>query len=277
MISKEAIEKIQQAVAIENAAREIRASMEHSHTEPVALPAEMKLHDLQQYMPSRRRLSGTMNTDNPDSFAAYCNENADINPSVFVNGDAMAATAVLNFGTAETPGHADNRATLQFKQTAQMHALLKVANADTISQRKLAEWLEDHAPFITCFAGDDALKLPQAVAAVRNVSIEQISKSESTVEQLSAERTAFEQIKASSKHQLPTLIYFRCTPYIGLPERLFVSRLGVHTGNSEPRITLRIINWEQHQQEMADDAGALIAKALPPEFSVFSGEYIVSR
>ena len=85
---------------------------------------------------------------------------------------------------------------------------------------------------------------------------------EATEQQLSATRSAFESVSATSTEPLPTTIYFSCVPYHGLSERQFVLRLGVLTGAKEPAIVLRIVNKEQHEEEMAAELSELVANNL---------------
>lgn len=272
MLTKEAIEKVQEALAIEQIGSAVREATKTSQTLPVAVPDTMNLHDLQKYMPNRRRLAGEMRTTNPDHFADYANTHAE-EAVVFVDAEKMTATGVLNFGDAKNPGHADNLVSLQFVESAPYKALLRCADCGNVSQRAMAEWLEDNLPHIRCLHGDEEIKPAMAIAAIRNVTIEQLQKVDSTVESLSQERTAFEQVKATSKHTLPTTVHFTCHPYLGLPERTFVCRFGIRSGDNGTLITLRIINHEQHRQAMAEDAVDLLTDKLGDNCPLYVGCY----
>ena len=132
---------------------------------------------------------------------------------------------------------------LGLKKLAAFRALLKV-DGIAASQRAIAEFLEDWLPHITAYQADSELQAKHVVAAVRNVDIEVARKVENTVESLSESRSAFEQVKASSKHVLPDIIEFRCEPYLGLQSRTFTLRLSVATNDSKPMLTLRIQNLD---------------------------------
>lgn len=275
-MQKDAIELMQQADAIRMAHETVMAAMAWDARPPVALPNSMGLHDLEKYFPTRRRLAGQMNTTDPDSFASFVLDHLEPGAHVFVDAEAMAATAVLNFGTTDSPGHADNRAKLVFQQTAAYQALLRV-HKSTMDQKTLAEWMEDQAQYLTAFTESEEVPLRHAIAAIRNVTIEALSKVETSVGQLSQERGALESVKATSKHTIPALIYCRCQPYLGLPERLFVLRVSITSSERGPRITAQIINHEQHVQDMAVEAIHLLQGKLNPSdettVPVYEGAY----
>lgn len=257
MFDKEAIQQLQEGASIEAADAAI------SRVENVAaLPNHFNLHDLEQYNATRRRARGCMNTQHVADFVAYASANAELGASTFVESAQMRATAVLNLGTPEEPGHADNLASLVLEQTAAYKALLQITSGKR-SQRDVAEYLEDWPDLIECFNADGAIKPPQAVAAVRKVTIEALRKLENEEQSLGATRSAFESVQASSKEPLPTHIYVKLQPYADLTERTFVLRLGVLTDNDKPSIQLRVIKAEQHAEEMATE----LANKLRDAFS----------
>ena len=59
----------------------------------------------------------------------------------------------------------------------------------------------------------------------------------------------------------------------GLPPRTFVCRVSIATGEKAPRLRLSIINLEQHQQEMAQEAVDQITEALGNDMPVYIGCY----
>lgn len=238
-----------------------------------ALPEHFKLHDLEDSAEFRRRARGLFRTTSVASLVRYVNEHREEGASVFVDEAEMAATAVLNLGTHDRPGHTDNRARVELKKTAAYASLLNIQGSAK-KQQDLAEWLEDWSQHVGMqfFAGDDKVSAKQAVAAVRRITIESVSKLESEEQQLSATRSTFENVTAASREKLPTTIYFVCKPYQELAERQFVLRMSVHTGNGVPSLMLRIQNIGLHNEEMAAELGYLIlagCDGLP----VYTGSY----
>lgn len=273
MFDKSAIDALSQAAAINQAISAVASGMNTARG-AAALPAEFKLHDLEQFMPARRRARGSMDTSSIKDFAAYVSAHQEPGAAVFVSSKAMVANAVLNLGTPTTPGHADNRAQFAPRATAAFTALGQVANGGALSQTTVAEFLEDWSHLVECFHDAEKLEPKRAVAAVRNITIEGLKKVDATEQQLSASKSTFEQVTASSKETLPTYIYFKCVPYHEFEERTFVMRLGIRTSD-KPAITLRIINREQHDEDMAAELRAKVDEAITSGVPVLVGDYAV--
>lgn len=267
MFDKEAIEAINEGTGIYQASNAVADAFK-SERLVVALPEKFKTHDLEPYLPHRRRARGTMTTEALGSFAAYFTEHAEVGATVFVDKDAMKAVGVLNLGSADYPGHADNKAVLTLKSLAAYDAFRDMANGHAKSQTAVAEWIEDWQDQIKAFHQPDGEDLPQhihtarAIAAIRNITIDAARKVESEESQLSASRSAFESVKASSKHTLPTHIHFETEPYVDLQARTFVLRLGILTTGDKTSIVLRPIKMEEHQQAMAEEFADIVTNSL---------------
>lgn len=218
----------------------------------VGLHEDITVRDLEHFRSTRRRPRGTMTTRFIEPFAVYVRHHAADGATVFVNPDHMTATAVLDLGTLGNPGHADNLAKLQPKMTAAYNALTLITSGPR-SQQDVAEFLEDWADHVQCFNGDGEIKPHLAIAAVRKITIDAMRKVETEEQSLGATRSAFESVQASSKDPLPTTIQFVCLPYADLQPRTFVLRLGVLTGETKPKLVLRIQKAEEHNEEMANE------------------------
>lgn len=272
MFDKETLTALQESQSIHQANNAVAVSKDTKDT--VALPSDYKLHDLEQYLPNRRRARGTMATSVLTSFADYSMAHAETGASVFISTDTLKAVTVLNLGTPEAPGHTDNRAWLEMEKTAAYKALTGIANGSGRSQKDVAEFMEDWQEHVQCFDDAGEIKTSKAIAAIRKITIEAMRKMESEEQSLSASKSAFESVQASSKEPLPTVIYFNCEPYSGLEKRLFVLRLGVLTGESSPKVNLRIVKAEQHQEEMAKELAEKIQALLDGEnIPVMLGSY----
>lgn len=272
MLDANAIQELSKAQAIDAANTATLATLDSKL--PVVIPSDFQAVDLEQFMPLRRRARGAMATSDMDSFATYVKAHAEPGVSVFVSTDTMAANAVLNFGVPLAPGHADNRASFTVKRTAAFDALMAIANGTAQKQATIAEFLEDWAPFVACFSETDAMTLPRGIAAVRKVTIESMRTTESAERQLGATLSALEKVQASSgPDPLPTTIYFKCFPYLGLADRQFVMRLSVITNGDKPSLVLRIVKLEQHKEEMAEELAGLVRDKLGDTAPVFLGSY----
>lgn len=261
MLDKSAIDAIQQAEATRAAYESLTHLEDTLHV--VALPDSFTTHDMEQYLPLRRRARGVMNTNAVDSFLIYASAHSEEGAAIFINQENMSASAVLNLGTPKAPGHADNRVSLQLKKTAAFSALLNhTSNGVQLKQTQVAEFLEDWADNIICLKDGESVATKLAIAAIRKITIDAMRKVESSEQQLSASRSAFESVQATSSVPLPTNILFNCQPYADLGARAFTLRLSILTGNDKPAITLRIANLETHQEDMALELSDLIASKL---------------
>ncbi len=283
MFNKESIELLQEGASIYQAANAVAIAFKSQQV--VALPEKFTVEDLERFMPNRRRARGTMSTESVQDFAKYFQDHVE-QGTVFVDKDAMKAVGILNLGSPEHgPGHADNKAVLSLKSLAAYDALRKVANGQAQSQATVAEWMEDWQDLIKCFSESGEIDegvsrgvtTAKGIAAVRAITIEAARKVESEEGQLSASRSAFESVKASSKHALPTHIYFKTVPYVGLEERTFILRLGILTTGDKTSVVLRPVKMEEHQQEMAEEFAGIVAKSLEMTgYPVLIGSYTKS-
>lgn len=265
MIDATAIEVIQRASEIERASAAIAEALDSSTPgAAVALPNTMSVHDLERYLPFRRRQRAVVDTPSLQGFACYVRANAAEGCTIFVAPESMQAHAVLDLGGTKTPGHAEHTCTLRPPRTAAYDALMRIVAAPQ-QQRLLAEWMEDWATHLVCRKqpGDEAtIGIAQAVAAVRKISIESLRKASSEVGQLSAERSALEAVRATSEAPLPTWMEFACEPYPGLPERTFGLRLSILTGDKDPTLKLSVSRLELHQEQMAQQLMEAVNVAL---------------
>lgn len=241
----------------------------------VALPSDLKIHDLERYMDTRSRFRGCLNTISVDAFADYTSGQDD-NPVCFVDGEKMVARAIFDMGTVEAPGHMEHTAVLTMKETAPYSALL-ARNGMNESQRATAEWLEDWREFLkaTNDKGED-IEVPKAITAVRNLSLETKQGKEYREGNFHSTRTAMEEIEAKGKEDnLPAYINFNCVPYEGLEERTFYMRLSL-TGQHghEPGFVLRIVRLERAQEEIVHEFRDLLnSKFLGTDVITYIGKF----
>lgn len=237
----------------------------------IPLPETAKIENLERFMPHRRRYRGNMATTQIDQFAEYTNRMAGEVISIedqdaltipcFVDPENMNAKVFFDLGTVHQPGHADYTGTLELPKTAAFQEVLS-KDGRPLEQKELAEWLEDWAPQlkVTTETGEP-LNLPAAVAAVRRITIG--AKSESTSEErtFGGRRSSMAEVEAHNKDTLPAFIEFTCEPYHGLDERTFRLRVSLITGE-KPRLVMRIVRLEHHQEEMAKEFREHLVHAL---------------
>lgn len=272
MFDKDTLTALQEHKAIESAQKALAFAHQDSN-DLAALPSDYKLHNLEQYLPTRRRARGIMTTNDLESFIGYTVAHSEAGASVFIEAESMSAFAVLNLGIPNEPGHADNKAKLKLNRTAAFTALISIATGQPYKQSTVAEFLEDWPDQIKCINDAGDIAPPKAIAAIRKLTIETMRKLESEEQALSQSRSAFESVQATSKDPIPTTILFKCQPYSDLAERTFAIRLTVQTGGDKPAITLRVVKAEQHNEEMAAELAALIIRGFEGGTPVLVGSY----
>jgi uncharacterized protein YfdQ (DUF2303 family) len=270
MFDESAIKQLSKSEAITAASQAITGQAPSGAI--LALPNDFSLHSLEQYQKNRRRARGSMETPLVADFAKYIEANKEDGATVFVQQTAMTAVAVLNLGSPSTPGHTDNTAKLAPKKTAAFHALKFATNGTPKKQQDVAEFFEDWPEHLKFFNDKGTISPPQAIAAIRKITIENIKKLDNHEGNLSAQKSTFESISATSVDPIPTTIYFTTVPLHGLKAREFVLRLNILSGSDKPMISLRIVNQELHDEEMATELVELVTSAVN-DVPVLIGEY----
>lgn len=275
-MDKSAIEQIQLAKQIEAANTAVTTQS------VLALPKDFEIKSMEQYEENRRRFRGTMNTNSLEAFASYAKDKVTNECACFVNADEMSASLILNIGDESTPGHCDHVAKIALEKTAAYRALLSILDKP-ITQKDLAEFIEDWRPHISAFGAEDeegnrsAIPLPRALHAIRKITIEAKSASESETRSFGASASSMESIDLRGDQLPPEIIEFLCQPYADLNARTFELRLGVLTENKTfPVLKLRMVREEEQQEEMAEEFEALLrAKTgeIKPAVKTYIGRF----
>ena len=219
----------------------------------VVLPESAKIVDLERFQAGRSRFRGTYSTHSLADFSAYVVERAALGARGFIDQDAMSCVLLFNLGTADVPGHADDRAVLKLKPTAGYTAAQQIGGRG-ISQKDLSDWIEDWHQYLTPVdEAGNAIPVAKAIAAVRTITIKASSESETTVGETSASRSAMDQIEARSKETLPVSLQFSTIPFEGLTEQVITLRLSVITSGAVPVLKLRWVGEEVQREDIAQE------------------------
>jgi uncharacterized protein YfdQ (DUF2303 family) len=215
----------------------------------------------------RIRFRGAFKTNALADFAAYLK--AYPGGVGFIDPKGCAATAYLNLGTPENPGHGDWTATLSPEPTAAFAALLGI-DGQHRSQRSLVEWIEDWSGNLR---GVDNSPISQVVAVIRALTISAKSEVTHTDKDFGAKRSALEEIEAKATAAIPTHINFRCAPYVGLQDRDFSLRLSIITGDT-PALALRIVGKEAVIEDIAREFKATVLSAVGEAATMTIGTFV---
>lgn len=239
------------------------------------LPDNASIESLERFGLERFRFRGAMETTSIDDFTRYSTgyASAETPARCFIDADNMRARSIFNIGTLANPGHADNIAQIGLKKTAPFRALLAV-NGERLSQKQIAEWLEDWKDFLLAFDADgETMQITQAAQAVRRVTIQQATQSDHEDSDFAGKKSLMQSIEASSKDVMPVAFEFKCVPYEGLGERAFSLRNSL-LKSGEPCFVLRIVQLEAQEEAIANEfRDLLISKFDGEPVETFIGKF----
>jgi len=264
-MDRSAIERIEE---LGNAA----SKLPETNTPITVVPDNSTIKSLEDYQPGRSRFRGKMSTESIEDFASYTKQYSQA--SCFINQSKMIAVSVFNLGTEDRPGHADNKAILSLETTAAYEAVKAITN-QRLSQKDLAEWLEDWRMNLEAIDQDSSdLDIKKSINAIRNITIESSRKEEHSDHDFKAGRSAMEEIEASSKENIPSSFCFTCMPYVGLSDRQFYLRLSLITGGEKPVFILRIIKHDEIKEEMTKEFKSILDDSLKDDdIKIFIGSF----
>ncbi|WP_261840985.1 YfdQ family protein [Aliamphritea ceti] len=265
-MDQSAIKEIQKSATLQHATQQLTQTL----TPLAVLPDDFKIESLETYLNGRVRFRGNFETQSITDIADYID---DRHPSVFVNADKMTAKAIFNFGTDEAPGHCDNTATLALERNSAFSALLSI-NGRKLSQKDLAEWLEDWNEHAKVFdQEDEEMSIVAAIAAIRRITITAKSESTHSEHNFGAARSAMEEIEAKAEERMPSGFTFACVPYESLDERTFTARFSVLTGHDKPVLSVRIVQLESQEEDMGSEFKTKLTDALADDIAIYLGSF----
>lgn len=273
-LDKSAIQEIQLSTATKEANNCLSIQKDLRSRPSIVLHKDFEVKDIEIINQFRYRYRGTFFTKCLNAFGDYAETyKSETQQAVFINAKSMNARLVLNLGNDEQPGHCDHAAIIELEKTAAYNALLKIVDSRQ-GQREIAEFIEDWHHCLSAQAEDEQnIPIVKALQAVRSITIEAVKKQDNDVRNFGATTTGMESIDAKSKHTLPAKFLFTCEPYSGLKMRSFELRLSIISENT-PKMILRIIREQEHEEAMADEFQQLIKTELTdksPEVKTYIG------
>lgn len=244
-MDKSAIQTIEALVHVENINKIIASTSEKTdHSLFMAVPKDYALASLEKFAGKPNRFRGHYITHLIDEFTAYLNDNANEFTGIFVDTIKSTAHAIIDMGDANTAQWGDHTATINLKKTPEFAKL--IATKDTESdQLAFIDFIEDWQQQIVFIDGTDEAKtmtLPNAITAIRKLTVSKTNESTSEVGDFAAgmSSTDFIELKAQGDI-LPKGFYFTCQPYEGLREIRLECRLRAVTKDKEVKLKYRIL------------------------------------
>lgn len=226
-----------------------------------------------QQFPNRHRRKFT--TARLGDLITYCKARCDEDSVAFIDAKLEKVTVIINHGNAIAPAWGDDTATLNLDYTAAFEAFHKLTR-NPIKQQTLVDFLEDFGGEGTIIPMDfDGTFMPieHAITAVRKVTIAARSSATNEVQNTRAARSSMEEIEAHGAGTLPAVLRFYGAPFHGLQPRNINARIAVLTGADTPMLSLRMMAWETHLEQMSTEIEQALRAGLPAEVFVGSSVF----
>jgi uncharacterized protein YfdQ (DUF2303 family) len=242
----------------------IVAMIEDNCTLPCALiPEGYRIESLEDKNGYASHYRMRYETDSLEDFIEYCSTHAIDGSACFVDPIEMKATAIIDLGTLQIPGHKYHTAKFFLNKTASYISMLD--NTDTkLNQRSASDFIDDWSDFISVRAADGTpMDLGRAAARLRNMTIETAKQLNSQVGDMSQQMSAMERVEASKPETMPATIIFKCVPYFGLTTREFKLRVQVVCQDtSAPRVIFRLVAHQEATEQMSEEMKEIIVQGL---------------
>lgn len=252
MLSPETIREIQ-ALTVASKASDVKSDF------PFAIlpdgQGKASLYTLETFHRLRNRFRGTYRTNSMRDFVRYVVSRGG-NPRGFIDAekiDALSCSVLFNLGDEKAPGHADDLAILKPKALAAFTAVQKI-NGQKLSQQQCIDWIDDWSHVLSATGAEPAyMSLAAAVSGIRHMKLLKKGEQASSVDNMSAARSAMEEIEARSATAMPTYLTVNTEPFDGFSKRCFLLRIVVLTGSADGSISL-VLRWQQQEHQCEEIA-----------------------
>lgn len=276
MFTKKALETFQQII--------LSSFVDFDDRDAVLIPANMIVNDLDFLKPCKKRIAATYTTASIEDFCEYLrNKESGLMakgmpcPSVFVAMDSLAATAIIDFGSIEKPGHCTHKALLELMVTPEWKAICEIDNKK-IPQNEFIDWCID---WRDCLGFVDAnhviLDRTPAINAYRKITMDRLRGSESSVESLKQSQSAMEKIEAKYAGVTPAYVHFMGKPAEELSDRAAVIRTDISLDSADKEVLIKT-RWMQREllaQTVQSEFRQMLKMKLADCASVYSGSIII--
>lgn len=244
----------------------------------VSVPEGFHLENTEKHQDNRNRFRGRFNTNSINAFAAYVvdRDNADKCFIDNTNQEFLTCQAIFNLGNEELAGHADDTALLKLPVTDEFNALRNFGRA---SQAKIIDFIQDYAHCLTFSDQDEDseqssnMSFSHALKAFRSVTVKTAKEMTSSVNDMSASKSALERIEADSAIRLPRFVHMTTPLYEDLPEVVVTARVAIITDGDSLGLSLRIVAQQKELNDAAQRFVNLVTDILPKETPIYVGTF----
>ena len=220
------------------------------------IPAGCKVESLEHLQQSPAFMRATYTTERLEDFCRYVSREAiaDNGTVVFIKPDGSGATGIIDFGSHGKPLWGRHKAQLAMVATPEFRALTRICSKP-LTQRDLLDWIEDWQHIISPFDSfDGSMLISAAVQRIQRIDIKTTSDKKNEVGDFKSNRTAMEQIEATSGTGAPPSgFYVACQVYPCTKIRDIQVRMSIRTTGDEPVLMLRMVGIDAVHKEVAEE------------------------
>nr|WP_290700984.1 DUF2303 family protein [Halomonas sp. UBA3074] len=159
-------------------------------------------------------------------------------------------------------GYCDHSATLNLSKTREFSAY-RYADDSTFGQEEMVELVEDWGYLLTFEnSNGETLERGKVIHDFRKVSLDDLTSIENDKQEHSSRVGVMNSGTVKNADRLPTVIYWKFTPYEGLTERTLAMRVSSKTKGG-PSFGLRAIALDAAKEEIAAEFAKLLTNGLP--------------
>lgn len=250
-IQKDAIQHLQKSANMLELDEKLQD--QKTNTPLMLIPDGFSVQDLEEHMELRSSYRFHFETKSIEDYVQYSKEFDKEGAKCFVNSDNMSAKVIFDIGTEEAPEHQRNTAKLQLDKTSAYRKILDI-HGHHMHQRDASDFIEDFGEFMKISTKEgEPMTIAQAANAINKITIDAARELISEVGDFNNSMSAMEREEVKGASKFPSVIKFTCVPYLGLDKREFTIKLSVLTGSDRPKISLRIIQLEPQQEDIAKE------------------------
>lgn len=234
----------------------------------VVVPAATTTINMERFASTPRRMRSKFATSTLADLIAYVAhhlaDGGEQTEVVAIHPDGNV-TAILDYCSTEgVPGWAEHIACHAPRLSPAYDAAIRLRNNSPVDQRQIINWLEDWADLIKPSSDGDEMSVPQAIAALRKLTIDTARTATVETGALRNVTSAMERVEASSSAgKPPTRFTFTGPVWEGLADRTVVLSMQISTGGDKLGFSLRIVGLDLLIQSLRDEIQTVITAGLP--------------
>lgn len=216
------------------------------------VPEGFKIETLEMFDQQPDRHREAFKTKYLSEFFGY-SEKQDFVPTIFVDENNMAATAIYDRSTPQDPSWQQHKAIIVLEKTPALKALL-LLDSKNLSQDDLIDFAIDWKDDILFWDGEDALTHNDALARLRKLKISKTSDVESSRGDFKASASAIEQIAIDAAGlPLPSHFTFITEPYLQFEKYEYTGQLRALGDDNKPLLRFRLMGMPVIEQAIAEE------------------------